>query len=48
MEVSPEGSCPDWLDIQSVNAAELQITVNFTELFSFGLFLVDFLLFLQM
>lgn len=48
MEVSPEGSCPDWLDTQSVNVVELQIIVNFIELFSLGLLWVDFLLSLQM
>lgn len=31
-----------WLDIQPVNAVELQIVVNFIELFSFVLLLVDF------
>lgn len=37
-----------WLGIQPVNAVELQIVVNFIELFSFALLLVDFLLSLQM
>lgn len=48
MEASPEGSWPGWLDTQSVKAVELQITVNFTELFSLGSLWVDFLLSLQM
>ena len=48
LEVSPEASYTGWLDIQPVNAVELQIVVNFIELFSFGLLLVDFLLSLQM
>lgn len=42
LEVSPEASYPAWLDIQPVNAVELEIGVNFIELFSFGLLLVDF------
>lgn len=42
LEVSPEASYLGWLDIQPLNAVELQIVVNFIELFSFGLLLVDF------
>lgn len=48
MGISPEGSCPEWLDMQSVNAVELQIIMNFTELLSLCLLWVDLLLSLQM